>query len=188
MTHDPSSPPPLQIQVRAADVSPHYLTFPGTDDPKYGYSFQPQPLWKKNDLMIDDTMTFQGSCWVANRKYFMEHVGFLDDTYYGSFAQEQQEIGLKYWLGGGEVKVNKGIWYAHLFKKRTHYDSAKFSTRHKKDEKHFGGNEYSTKHWMENQEPNMIHPFSWLIERFSPLPGWDNWQEKYDNEKFTHIR
>lgn len=170
----------------------HYLTFPGKDDPKYGFSFQPQPLWKKNDLTIDDTMTFQGSCWVANRKYFMEHIGLLDDTHYGTFAQEQQEIGLKYWLGGGAIKVNKDIWYAHLFKKGKHYEGGKFTTRHKKDQAHFKGNEYSTKHWMDNEEPNMIHPFSWLINKFWPLPGWsEDWQEIWDKEKcekFTYLR
>jgi glycosyltransferase involved in cell wall biosynthesis len=158
----------------------HYLTFPGTDDPKYGYSFQVQPLKKTNDLMIDDTMTFQGSCWIANRKYFMEHVGFLDDTNYGTFAQEQQEIGLKYWLGGGAVKVNKNIWYAHLFKKNKHYDTAKFSNRHKKDSKHIKGNEYSTKHWMNDEEKGMIHTFKWLIDKFQPLPGWENYEGTFN--------
>ncbi len=168
----------------------HYLTFPGMDDPKYGYSFQVQPT-KRDGPDIDDTMTFQGSCWVANRDYFMSHVGFLDSTYYGTFAQEQQEIGLKYWLGGGAVKVNKNAWYAHLFKKGKHYVGGRFSTRHKKDKAHFGGNEYSTKHWMDNEEPNMIHTFSWLVEKFWPLPGWpDNWQEiwnKEKHEKLTYI-
>jgi glycosyltransferase involved in cell wall biosynthesis len=158
----------------------HYLTFPGTDDPKYGYSFQVQPC-KREGPDIDDTMTFQGSCWLANRKYFMEHVGLLDDTNYGTFAQEQQEVGLKYWLGDGAVKVNKNVWYAHLFKKGKHYESAKFSVRHKKDEAHFKGNEWSTKHWMEHER------FPWLIEKFNP-PGWDNWQKKYDVKKFTHLR
>lgn len=160
----------------------HYLTFPGTDDPRYGYSFQVQP-YKKDGPDIDDTLTFQGSCWLANRKYFMEHVGLLDSTNYGSFAQEQQEIGLKYWLGGGAVKVNKNVWYAHLFKKGKHYESAKFSNRHKKTEEHFKGNEYSTKHWMEHEG------FPELIEKFLPLPGWEiNWKDLYNNEKFTHIR
>lgn len=161
----------------------HYLTFPGTDDPKYGYSFQVQPF-KREGPDIDDTMTFQGSCWLANRDYFMKHVGFLDSTYYGTFAQEQQEIGLKYWLGGGAVKVNKNVWYAHLFKKGKHYESAKFSVRHKKDEAHVKGNEYSTRHWMGNEEPNMIHPFSWLVEKFWPLPEWpDNWLSVWKEHK-----
>lgn len=162
----------------------HYLSFPGTDDPKYGFSFQVQPLFGKTGPDIDDTMTFQGSCWLANRDYFMKHVSFLDSGFYGTFAQEQQEIGLKYWLGGGAIKVNKNVWYAHLFKKKRHYDSAKFSTRHKKDIEHIRGNEYSTKHWMDNEEPGMIHPFSWLVEKFWPLPRWEeNWQEIWKQNK-----
>lgn len=167
----------------------HYLTFPGTDDPRYGYSFQVQTLFKKNDLLIDDTMSFQGSCWFANKHYFMHRVGYLDDHHYGPFAQEQQEIGLKYWLGGGEVKVNKSVWYAHLFKMKRHYVSAKFSTKHKRDYRHIRGNEFATRHWMDNKESGMLHPFSWLVEKFWPLPKWpENWQEVWDNEKLAHIR
>ena len=159
----------------------HYLTFPGKDDPRYGYSFQVQP-YKKEGPEIDDTLTFQGSCWVANRKYFMEHVGFLETEKYGSFAQEQQEVGLKYWLGGGAVKVNKNVWYAHLFKKGRHYESAKFSNRHKKGPEQVNGNEYSTMHWM--SQPG----FPDLIAKFMPLPNWpENWQEVYQNEKPSHF-
>lgn len=159
----------------------HYLIFPELADSSYGYSMQVAGWRKRKDeLEIDDIMTFQGSCWFANRKYFMEHVGLLDDSLetYGTFAQEQQEIGLKYWLGGGEVKVDKRTCYAHLFKQKRHYSSGKFSRKHKKDKYHIQGNVWLTKHWMNNEEPNMIHSFSWFIEKFWPIPTWpDNWQE-----------
>lgn len=168
-------------------VDYHYLIFPESADSSYGYSVQVTG-WrsKKNELEIDDIMTFQGSCWFANRKYFMERVGLLNNNLeaYGTFAQEQQEIGLKYWLGGGEVKVNKRTWYAHLFKQRHHYDSCKFSRKHKKDKYHIQGNIWGTKHWINNEEPNMIHSFSWFVNKFWPIPTWpDNWQEVWDKHK-----
>jgi len=166
----------------------HYLVFPEVAPLSYGYSFQVAgwPRKRIDKLEIDDTMTFQGSCWLANRKYFMEHVGFLDDSLetYGTFAHEQQEIGLKYWLGGGAIKINKKTWYAHLFKKGRHYSSRKFSRKHKKDKYHISGNTWGTKHWMNNEEPNMVHSFSWYINKFWPIPTWpDNWQEIWDKHK-----
>ena len=173
-------------QRKSPVVDYHYLIFPGVSDPSYGYSFQVAawPSKRVDQLEIDDTMIFQGSCWMANRQYFMEHVGFLDDRLetYGTFTQEQQEIGLKYWLGGGEIKINKKTWYAHLAKRSHHYNSGFFSRIHKKDQYHIMGGVWGTKHWMNNEEPNMIHPFSWLIEKFWPVSSWpDNWQEIWDN-------
>jgi glycosyltransferase involved in cell wall biosynthesis len=117
---------------------------------------------------IDDTMAFQGSCWFANRDYFMKHVGFLDDRIdtYSTFAQEPQEIGLKYWLGGGANKVNKNTWYAHLHKGR------QYGRMYKEDYHTVASHNWSAKHWMTNAETNMIHPISWLVEKFWPVPTW----------------
>lgn len=129
------------------------------DDPKY---------------VIDDTMIFQGSCWLANKKHFKKRVGFLDDRNeaYGSFGGEQLEIGLKYWLGGGMVKVNKKTWYAHLSKRLRHYQAGIFSRSYKVNSETARRRSWAARHWLENQEPNMIHPFSWLIEKFWPVPSW----------------
>jgi len=160
----------------------HYLTFPGTADTTYGHSLQVANWPKTGEAEIDDTMTIQGSCWVANRKYFMEHVGYLDDRpeTYGTMAQEQQEECLKYWLGGGEVKVNKKYWYAHLQKRGYHYKKGVFSHRNKKNAQTIYSNEWGTKHWMNNEEPGMIHKFEWLVDKFWPLPDWpENWREQW---------
>jgi hypothetical protein len=40
---------------------------------------------------------------------------------------------------------------------------------------------------MDNEEPGMKYTFEWLINKFNP-PGWENWQERYNREEFTHIR
>ena len=156
----------------------HYLGFP--TDGNYGYDM---PLIachhftdKRNtpEFRIDDTMIFQGSSWLANREYFMEHVGFLDDREetYGTFACEPLEIGMKYWLGGGEVKVNKNTWYAHLSKRKRHYDAKIYSRNYKKGKGALVGHTWATNHWLNNEEPGMIHPFNWLVEKFWPVPGW----------------
>ncbi len=163
----------------------HYLSFPGVHNPMYGYSFQVAVWNHRNGPEIDDTMTHQGSFWMANRKYFMDHVGFLDDRpeTYGPFAQEQAEEGLKYWLGGGEIKVNKKVWYAHLAKRSYHYNSGKFSQKTKKYHEIAKNNTWLTDHWMNNKEPNMIHKFEWLIDKFWPVPTWpDDWRTKWQQE------
>lgn len=149
----------------------HYINFPVYTH--YGWYMGPH-VWQKEGPVVDDTMSFQGSCWVANKKYFKEHIYPLDDRRetYGTFSQDQQEIGLKYWLGGGAIKVNKYVWYAHLSKRGYHYDKGLFSRRYKKNRHTASQNNYGLKHWITDSEPNMIHPFSWLIHKFWPVPDW----------------
>lgn len=158
----------------------HYLSFP-VKTREYGICLINQGYWperararRDSKYDIDDTMTFQGSCWLANKKYFMKRVGFLDDRKetYGTFADEPQEIGLKYWLGGGENKIIKKTWYAHLSKRGHHYKNGLFDRKYKIDHDAIRGRTWSAKHWMNNEEPGMIHPFSWLVEKFWPVRTW----------------
>lgn len=157
----------------------HYFGFPKEN--VYGFDLCVVPCHhhtkSRASILIDDTMAFQGSCWFANRKYFMDHVGFLDDSpaTYGTFAGDQAEIGLKYWLNGGEIKVNKNTWYAHLQKTKRHYAEGIYTRGYKMNRSIARQRTYATKHWMNNEEPGMQHTFSWLIEKFSPLPGWESY-------------
>jgi glycosyltransferase involved in cell wall biosynthesis len=155
-------------------VDYHYLHYPSTEN---HYMMTPHYWRRSNDIMIDDTMTYQGSCWVVNKQYFMENIGLMDDNIhtYGPFISEMLEVGLKYWLGGGEVKVNKKTWYAHLFKMTRHYATGEFAKK-KNYSRCF---QWAARHWINNEEPGMIHPLSWLIEKFWPVPTWpqnrENW-------------
>ena len=162
----------------------HYLAFPDLKNYNGGLVVVD---WcckeKRNNIMIDDTMTFQGSCWLANKKYFMEHIGLLDDSpnTYGTFIQEYLEIGMKYWLKGGAIKVNKKTWYAHLSKRGFHYKKRIFSRKFKKDDQAIKSYSWVAKHWINNKEPHTIKTFDWFIKKFLPIPTWDiNWQNKWD--------
>ncbi len=169
----------------------HYLSFPRQDN--FGHGMAIGEWGSRTDERrdpkydVDDTMTFQGSCWFANRGYFMGHVGLLDDRAeaYGTFVQEAQEIGLKYWLGGGEVKVNKKTWYAHLKKTKGYYSKNGWAGKSFKKDKDFTRNSvWSARHWINDEEPNMVRRFEWLVEKFWPVPTWPSgWQEIWKTYK-----
>lgn len=113
---------------------------------------------ERKDLLIDENMTFQGSCWFMSRKHW-DWLGGLQEEGYGTFTQEPMEIALKTWLGGGKVMVNKKTWYAHKHRKfgRT--------VRISGDEVR-KGNAYSKDFWINNRWDKRVHDFEWLMEHF----------------------
>ena len=145
----------------------HYLAYPSLQIGNWPN--------RKSDLEIDFTMSYQGSCWFVNKDYFMKHIGYLDNRKetYGSFVAEQLEVGLKYWLGGGEVKVNKKTWYAHLHKNHQSYKDGKFNRDYKQGSQWKKNWRWATDHWLNDREPDMIHKLSWLVEKFAPVPTWE---------------
>lgn len=77
---------------------------------------------ERANIMIDETMSFQGSCWLMRRKLWRKIIKNLDEKGYGKFVQEPVEIGMKVWQSGGKIMVNKNTWYAHKHRmfNRTH--------------------------------------------------------------------
>jgi len=69
---------------------------------------------KRKDIMIDETMAFQGSCWVMHKSWFEQINPFEGDS---TFPQEPLDISMKTWQAGGRILVNKNTWYAHKHKK-----------------------------------------------------------------------
>ena len=158
----------------------HYLCFPQQgkehDWGMHGVEWHERDVERADPKYdLDNTMSFQGSCWFANRKYFMEHVGLLDDRIetYSTFAQEPQETGLKYWLKDGKCVINKKTWYAHLHKGR------QYGRMYKEDYHTVASHNWSAKHWMTNEEPGLKHPISWLVEKFWPVPTWPEDRSKW---------
>jgi len=119
---------------------------------------------KLKEVMIDDVMSGQGSCWFMKKSYY--HWLELEDIeHYGSFASEFQEIGLKVWLSGGKVKVNKNTYYCHW---------------HKTEGRGYalGGSDFEiaenyVKRWLtEKMWHKQRHDFQWLINKFGEVPTW----------------
>jgi glycosyltransferase involved in cell wall biosynthesis len=151
----------------------HYLDFPWPDKPHdagmHGVEWPQRSRERAGnpEYDIDDNMSFQGSCWFMHKSWFTDFLGGLHSEGYGTFSQEPQEIGNKTWLGGGAVKVNKRTWYAHLHK------GSRYGRMYSMGQQEIiAGHLWSSRHWMNNDEPGMIHPMSWLVELFWPLPGW----------------
>jgi glycosyltransferase involved in cell wall biosynthesis len=160
----------------------HYLCYPDPlkdhDLGIHGVEWPEMSRRKANDHQydIDNTMSFQGSAWFMKRTWFTDFLKGMNEHGYGTFSQEPQEIGMKTWLGGGEVKVNKKTYYCHLHKGKTygrmyHQNKGEIVT----------GHNYSAWYWATNQWPDRIHDIDWFIDKFWPVPTWpEDYRAKID--------
>lgn len=117
---------------------------------------------------IVDTLSLQGSCFMCTRQKYWE-LGLCDESW-GSWGGQGAEVALKTWLSGGEVKVNKKTWYAHMFRTQGKdfgfpYDNP---GREQKKTKDTLRNIFLNDKW-----PKQKYPLSWLVERFWPIPDWE---------------
>ena len=75
-------------------------------------NFVGQAVHRSSKKLIDDTGTFQGSCYFIEREYFHK-LGLLDDVNFDGSGNEAQEITMKVLHDGGRIIRNKKTWYAH---------------------------------------------------------------------------
>ncbi len=68
---------------------------------------------ERKDIMIDETMSMQGSMWVMTRQWWDKVIGKLTTDRYGPQYQDQHEMIFKTWRAGGKMMVNKNTWFAH---------------------------------------------------------------------------
>lgn len=120
---------------------------------------------QKGDLV--ETMSLQGSCFMVTRKKYFELN--LCDEGHGSWGQQGTEVACKTWLSGGRCIVNKKTWYAHLF--RTQGGDFGFPYPNPGIGQ---AREYSRDLWLNDKWDKAIHPLSWLIDKFAPVPEWSN--------------
>ena len=121
----------------------------------------------KPEYDIDENLSFQGSCWFMPKSHYLNNLGGMKEEGYGTFVREAQEIGLKTWLGGGKIYVNKKTWYAHLHKGK------KFGRMYFLNSKEIdAGNKYCDDFWFNNRWAGAKFDLAWLIQRFMPVPSW----------------
>ena len=168
-----------------------YMTYPWLCEPQFGCGMHGKKWLGENglegryffrekrdrDILIDDIITFQGSCYVMHRDRFIE-LGGVGDRY--KLHQEATSIGMKVWLSGGRCVRNKKTWYAHLHKGRKHGRGYFVSKRYCMD-----SNRMATEYWMYNQWPERVRDISWFVEHFWPIPGWpEDWDAEHYGRDF----
>lgn len=82
---------------------------------------------KNKNVMIDETMAMQGSCWFMKKSWWDYAIGDLQTEGYGPMYQDSHEMVFKTWKMGGKLMVNKNTWFAHKHVSfpRTHQYSRK---------------------------------------------------------------
>jgi len=156
-------------------VDYHFLSWPYANPNEIGMHGN---VWnerarKRKDILIDDEMSSQGSCWFMTKKHF-DFLGGFSEVGYGTFVQEAQEFGNKTWLSGGRMVINKKTWYAHLHKGKK-YGRGYYISKHEM----IRGAHYSADYWMNNRWSERKYDLDYLIEKFWPVPGWPtDWKEQ----------
>ena len=138
------------------------------DHALHGFKWDVRTIEREN-IPIDDTIEFQGSCWFMTKDWFQK-MGFMQVEGYTGWGQEAEEISLTTWKNGGAVKTNKNTWYAHLHK-GAKYGRMYFLNRSENRRSY----DYSYNLWIKQNKAFFIS----LIERFMPMPGWPkDWKDR----------
>lgn len=156
------------------------LPCPFTD--KKIFRFQAGGHWKERtrerlDISIDENMKLHGSSFFIARDFFVNYIGGTDETWVHHSYGEDIELSMKTWLGpwDGKLMTNKLCWYAHMHKGGQRPRGWGVSWK----EVDITYVQIAT-YWMSNLWEKQVHDIEWLIDKFSPIPGWpENWKELY---------
>ena len=142
------------------DSEPHFQYF---EDWKH----RPEYIKDKKEKGITETMSLQGSFFMCTREKYWE-LNICDESF-GSWGNQGVELSAKTWLSGGRVLVNHSTWYAHMFRTQ----GGDFSFPYPQSGRQVSSCKASVRDmFWKNKYPNQIHPLSWLVEKFWPIPGW----------------
>lgn len=161
----------LQSQVDTRPpIDYEYIMFPQLirDKALHGFKWDHRTLTRW-DTLVDDVLTFQGSAWFMTKEWYQSN-GLMQIEGYTGWGQEAEEMSFTTWSHGGECKVNKNTWYAHLHK----------------------GAKYGRMYWMSREEGRRSYAYAYqhwvvenraffqsMIERFMPMPNWpENWRQQ----------
>ncbi len=142
-----------------------------------------QRHYDREELIIDTTMTMQGSCWFLRKDYFYKLLPHgMEEFRYGMFNHEAQELSNTAWLSGGQVLVNKDCWYAHYHKgskgKGYGFSNAQYKRFTADKEK---ARRFAIDYWLTTKD--FKHDWAWFMEKFAPVPTWpENWITKINED------
>jgi len=145
-----------QSNAYCFDSEPHF---------QYFKEFSKRPEGKGD---LTETMSLQGSCFMLTREKYHE-LNICDEAF-GSWGSQGIEVAVKTWLSGGRVIVNHKTYYAHMFRTQGgdfgfpyHMPKSKVDEAKSRMRDMLYGNKL----------PHQVRPLSWLIEKFWPVPGWE---------------
>ena len=134
---------------------------------------------KRQEGDLVETMSLLGACWMIERERY--HELNICDEEHGSWGQQGTEVALASWLSGGKLICNKRTWFAHMFRSRGDF-SFPYKMSGRQVER---ARVYSKKLWnAENPHEMPLHPkathtLSWLIDKFAPVPDWEDLPKFY---------
>ena len=167
------------------DSEPHFQYFKD-------YAKRPEVQKQVKETGFNETMSLQGSCFMATRENYWRLELCGDDL--GSWGNQGIEVACKTWLSGGRVLVNHNTWYAHMFRTQNVGDftfpyritAAEVQETKKRTWKLFSNGRWGLQ----------TRQVSWLIERFWPIicknragelgMGWT--QEALDKLKASEVQ
>jgi len=145
----------------------------------YSYCFDTEPHFQyfsdyrnrqefKDGGDLTETMSLQGSAFMMTREKYWE-LNICDETF-GSWGSQGIEVAVKTWLSGGKVMCNHKTWYAHMFRtKQANGFGFPYPQSGKQIE---SAKKMARDIFFNNKWDKAIHPLSWLLEKFAPVPGW----------------
>lgn len=152
-----------------------FARFDNTLHFQYWHDYEKRPESKHD---IADLMCHVGAGWFMHRERYWE-LGGMDENH-GSWGQMGVEVSCKTWLSGGRQVVNKKTWYAHMF--RTQGDD--FGFPYPLSGKQVDNARKRSKWlWEGNNWEKAVRPFSWILEKFAPIPTWDEPIEKVEQKE-----
>jgi len=112
---------------------------------------------------ITDLMSCIGACWMMEREryWFLEGM----DENHGSWGQMGTELSAKSHLSGGRMVINKTTWFSHMFRTQAGFGFPYPNPG-------IGARAYSQDLWRKGKWKKAVHPLSWLIKKYSPVPTW----------------
>jgi hypothetical protein len=139
-------------------------TFDPTPHFQYFREFNKRPEGKGD---ITPTMSLQGSCFLMTKRHYFD-LNVCDEEF-GSWGSQGIEVAVKTWLSGGQVMVNHKTYYAHMF--RTQGGDFGFPYPMSGKQVDFAKSR-ARDIFFTGKFDKAIHPMSWLVERFWPIPFW----------------
>lgn len=138
------------------DSEPHF---------QYWADFKNRP---EAQTQIAPTMSLIGACFMLTRENYWKWN--ICDKDFGSWGSQGIEVACKSWLIGDGLYTNKNTWFAHMFRtqKDFGFPYPQSNTQVQNAKKR------ARELFFEGKLEGQHHPLSWMIEKFWPIPGWDD--------------